>query len=38
MLAARRLATERLARPALTTAGVATIAAGADALVLPHLS
>jgi hypothetical protein len=28
MLAARLLATERLARPALTTAGVATLAAG----------
>jgi hypothetical protein len=36
MRAARRLATERLAGPALTTAGVAS--AGASALVLPHLS
>jgi hypothetical protein len=38
MLAARRLATERLARPALTTAGVATFAAGAGALVPPPLT
>jgi len=38
MLAARLLATERLAGPALTTAGVATLAAGAGALVLPPLS